>query len=36
VNDRERTGLKEMTTGEQIELATGAVIAEILRGHRLL
>jgi histidyl-tRNA synthetase len=35
VNDREQTGLKEMTTGEQQELATGAVIARILRGDRL-
>jgi histidyl-tRNA synthetase len=34
VNDREQTGLKDMTSGEQRDLATGAVIAEILRGHR--
>jgi histidyl-tRNA synthetase len=36
VNDREQTSLKDMSGGEQTELATGAVIAEILRGHRML
>ncbi len=35
VNDREQTSLKDMSSGEQKELPTGAVIAEILRGHRL-
>src|SRR5579875_47758 len=35
VNDAEQTSLKDMTSGEQSELATGAVIAAILRGSRL-
>ncbi len=35
VNDAEQTGLKEMESGEQEELPTGAVIAAILRGSRL-
>ena len=35
VNDAEQTSLKDMTTGEQNELATGAVIAAILRGSQL-
>ncbi len=35
VNDGEQASLKDMTSGEQHELATGAVIAAILRGSRL-
>jgi histidyl-tRNA synthetase len=35
VNDAQQTSLKDMTSGEQTELATGAVIAAILRGSRL-
>ncbi|HWD70824.1 MAG TPA: histidine--tRNA ligase [Solirubrobacteraceae bacterium] len=35
VNDAEQTGLKDMGSGEQKDLATGAVIAAILRGNRL-
>jgi histidyl-tRNA synthetase len=35
VNDGEQTSLKDMSSGEQKELATGAVIAAILRGHTL-
>jgi histidyl-tRNA synthetase len=35
VNDGELTSLKDMSNGEQRELATGAVIAAILRGHGL-
>jgi histidyl-tRNA synthetase len=35
VNDREQASLKDMSSGEQRELATGAVIAAILRGHSL-
>ena len=35
VNDGEQTSLKDMTSGEQHELATGAVIAAILRGSQL-
>jgi histidyl-tRNA synthetase len=35
VNDGEQTSLKDMSSGEQRELATGAVIAAILRGHAL-
>jgi histidyl-tRNA synthetase len=35
VNDAEQTSLKDMSSSEQKELATGAVIAAILRGHRL-
>ncbi|HWE58784.1 MAG TPA: histidine--tRNA ligase [Solirubrobacteraceae bacterium] len=35
VNDAEHTSLKDMSSGEQKELATGAAIAAILRGNRL-
>jgi histidyl-tRNA synthetase len=35
VNDGEQASLKDMTIGEQHELAAGAVIAAILRGSRL-
>jgi histidyl-tRNA synthetase len=35
VNDGEQTSLKDMSSSEQKELATGAVIAAILRGHGL-
>ena len=35
VDDAEHTGLKDMSSGEQKQLATGAVIAAILRGNRL-
>jgi histidyl-tRNA synthetase len=35
VNDAEQASLKDMTNGEQVELAVGAVIAAILRGSRL-
>ncbi len=35
VTDAQRTGLKDLESGEQQELATGAVIASILRGNRL-
>jgi histidyl-tRNA synthetase len=35
VNDGEQATLKDMSSGEQRELATGAVIASILRGNRL-
>ncbi len=35
VNDAEQAGLKDMSSGEQRELSTGAVIAAILRGNRL-
>ncbi len=35
VNDGEQTSLKDMSSGEQKELSTGAVIAAILRGNRL-
>lgn len=35
VSDAEQTGLKDMDTGEQRELATGTVIPAILRGSRL-
>jgi histidyl-tRNA synthetase len=35
VNDPEQASLKDMQSGEQHELATGAVIAAILRGSRL-
>jgi histidyl-tRNA synthetase len=35
VSDAEQTSLKDMSSGEQKELATGAVIAAILRGNRL-
>jgi len=35
VNDGEQASLKDMSSGEQRELATGAVIAAILRGHSL-
>lgn len=35
VNDGEQASLKDMSSGEQQELASGAVIASILRGHRL-
>jgi histidyl-tRNA synthetase len=35
VNDGEQTSLKDMSSGEQKELASGAVIAAILRGHSL-
>ncbi len=35
VNDGEQASLKDMSSGEQVELAAGAVIAAILRGHRL-
>jgi histidyl-tRNA synthetase len=35
VNDGEQTSLKDMTSGEQGEMAIGAAIAAILRGHPL-
>jgi histidyl-tRNA synthetase len=35
VSDAEQTSLKDMSSGEQKELATGGVIAAILRGNRL-
>jgi histidyl-tRNA synthetase len=35
VNDGESAGLKDMSSGDQMELTPGAVIATILRGHRL-
>ena len=35
VNDGEQASLKDMGSGEQDELATGAVIAAVLRGGRL-
>jgi histidyl-tRNA synthetase len=35
VDDEAHTGLKEMSSGEQQELAPGSVIATILRGHHL-
>jgi histidyl-tRNA synthetase len=35
VDDAEHTGLKDMSSGEQKQLATGAVIAAVLRGNRL-
>ncbi len=35
VNDGEQTSLKDMTSGEQGEMAISAAIAAILRGHRL-
>ena len=35
VNDGEQTSLRDMSSGEQRELTTGAVIAAILRGNRL-
>ncbi|MDE3130020.1 MAG: histidine--tRNA ligase [Acidobacteriota bacterium] len=35
VNDGRQTSLRDMSTGEQRELEGGAVIAAILRGHRL-
>jgi histidyl-tRNA synthetase len=35
VNDAEQASLKDMGSGEQKDLATGAVIAAILRGNRL-
>src|SRR5579863_4513600 len=35
VNDGEQASLKDMSSGEQHELATGAVIAAILRGSRM-
>ncbi|MGH2888937.1 MAG: histidine--tRNA ligase, partial [Solirubrobacteraceae bacterium] len=35
VSDGEQTSLRDMSSGDQTELASGAVIAAILRGHRL-
>lgn len=35
VNDAEQTSLRDMSTREQMELSSGAVIAAILRGSRL-
>jgi histidyl-tRNA synthetase len=35
VNDADQTSLRNMDTGEQFELASGAAIAAILRGGRL-
>jgi hypothetical protein len=35
VNDAEQASLKDMTSGEQHELAAGAVVAAILRGSRM-
>jgi histidyl-tRNA synthetase len=35
VNDGEQSSLKDMDTGDQRELAVGAVIPAVLRGHRL-
>ena len=35
VNDGDQTSLKDMTSGEQGEMAISAAIAAILRGHRL-